>query len=148
MSFGSMDASARLLLLSIPTLVVALYLHRRQSQFRGIGMFGASCPRCAAPLPSVRKTTSIRKYCGADGLAANAAARPTGTVGREIGNHSRNEPAAPSVPRALGTVTAIGSAPDRTCRRTAICKRVRSPPHPALTLRLTFLPPVSSRLID
>jgi hypothetical protein len=61
MSFGSMEASAWLLLLSIPTLVVALFLHRRQSQFRGIGMFGASCPRCAAPLPSIRKTTSIRE---------------------------------------------------------------------------------------
>jgi hypothetical protein len=52
---------AWLLLISILTLAVAIFFHRRQAQFRGIGVFGASCPRCAAPLPTVRKATSMRE---------------------------------------------------------------------------------------
>ena len=45
-------------LISIPVLLVALFFHRRQAQFRGLGLFGASCPQCAAPLPTVRKSRS------------------------------------------------------------------------------------------
>ena len=55
------EASAWFLLISVPVLFVALFFHRRQAQFRGIGLFGANCPRCAAPLPTVRKATSIRE---------------------------------------------------------------------------------------
>jgi hypothetical protein len=144
MSFGSMDACAWILLLSILTLVVALFLHRRQSQFRGIGMFGASCPRCAAPLPSVRKTTSIR-----DSIVGRMDLQQMRLQGRQVRSGERLviEPRCSLSPPGARK-TAIGSAPDRTCRRTAICKRVRSPPYPALTLRLTFLPLVSNRVID
>ena len=78
-----MEASAWLLLISIPALLVALFFHRRQAQFRGIGLFGANCPRCAAPLPTVYLSA---KHCGADGRANTAAAKSIGTVGREIGN--------------------------------------------------------------
>ena len=58
---AAMEASAWILLISIPVLLVALFFHRRQAQFRGLGLFGASCPQCAAPLPTVRKATSIRE---------------------------------------------------------------------------------------
>ena len=56
-----MEASEWLLLISIAMLAVAIFFHRRQAQFRGIGLFGASCPKCAAPLPTLRKATSIRE---------------------------------------------------------------------------------------
>ena len=55
------EASAWFLLISITVLFVALFFHRRQAQFRGVGLVGASCPRCAGPLPSVRKATSMRE---------------------------------------------------------------------------------------
>jgi hypothetical protein len=145
MSFGSMEASAWLLLLSIPTLVVALFLHRRQSQFRGIGMFGASCPRCAAPLPSVRKTTSIREVLWGGWTCNKCGCKATGTVGRE---RLVIEPRCPLSPPGARNRDCYRERARQDMRRTAICKRIRSPPYPALTLRLTFLPPVTSRLID
>ena len=54
-----MERSTWILMLTIPAMVVAIFLVRRQKQTRGIGLFGAVCPRCAEPLPSVRKATSF-----------------------------------------------------------------------------------------
>jgi hypothetical protein len=54
-----MEFSTVLLLICIPALVVAMFFVRRGRQVRGLGMFGAVCPRCVYPLPTVRKATSF-----------------------------------------------------------------------------------------
>jgi hypothetical protein len=64
-------ASAWILLISIPVLLVARFFHRRQAQFRGIGLF----------VPHA----TIRRAFGADGRARTAAAKSIGAIGREIG---------------------------------------------------------------
>ena len=56
-----MEVSTWILLISAPAMIVAFFYVRKQAQFRGIGLLGASCPRCAAPLPTYRKATSIRE---------------------------------------------------------------------------------------
>jgi hypothetical protein len=56
-----MERSSWILLLSLPLLIVGMYLVRRGAQRQGIGMFGAVCPRCAGPLPEIRKATSFRE---------------------------------------------------------------------------------------
>jgi len=53
-----MERSTWILLITLPALIVSMYFVRKGAQFRGIGMFGAVCPRCAAPLPMRRKATS------------------------------------------------------------------------------------------
>jgi hypothetical protein len=47
------------LLICIAAMLVGFFLVRKQAQLRGIGLFGASCPRCAAPLPMFRRAASI-----------------------------------------------------------------------------------------
>jgi hypothetical protein len=54
-----MERSTWILLITIPGLLVAMYFVRKGAQFRGIGLSNAACPRCAAPLPTVRKATSF-----------------------------------------------------------------------------------------
>jgi hypothetical protein len=56
-----MERSTWILLISIPALIVSTYFVRKTSQRRGIGMFGAVCPRCAELLPMARKATSFRE---------------------------------------------------------------------------------------
>jgi hypothetical protein len=88
-----MEASAWLLLISIAVLAVAIFFHRRQGQFRGIGLFGTSCPRCAAPLPSVRKATSIRESLwGRMDVRELRLQDRQNTVGRGIGNKVKRKP--------------------------------------------------------
>jgi hypothetical protein len=49
------------LLVLVSAMLVAILLVRRQRQVRGIGLFGAVCPRCAEPLPPTRKATSLKE---------------------------------------------------------------------------------------
>jgi hypothetical protein len=56
-----MNWSTWVLLISVPLLLGALYWDRSNNQRRGIGLFGAVCPRCAKPLPVIRKASSFRE---------------------------------------------------------------------------------------
>jgi hypothetical protein len=56
-----MNWSTVLLLVSLPLLFGGAVWSRWHAQRRGIGMFGAVCPRCAEPLPTIRKATSWRE---------------------------------------------------------------------------------------
>jgi hypothetical protein len=81
-----MEVSTWILLISAPAMIVAFFYVRKQAQFRGIGLLGASCPRCAHLCPRIAKRPLSAKHCGAGGRARNAVARSTGTVGNEIGS--------------------------------------------------------------
>jgi hypothetical protein len=56
-----MDWSMWFLLISVASLLGGLYWDRSNHQRTGIGLFGAVCPRCAEPLPFVRKASSFRE---------------------------------------------------------------------------------------
>ena len=54
-----MEGSTWILLISVPLLVVMIYFVRRKHQYRGIGLFGAVCPRCASRLSKDREAASF-----------------------------------------------------------------------------------------
>jgi hypothetical protein len=54
-----MERSTWFLMIVVAAMVVSFFLVRRTTQYRGLGLFGAVCPRCASPLPPIRKATSL-----------------------------------------------------------------------------------------
>jgi len=49
------------LLISVAMLLGGMYWVQRNAERRGIGLFGAVCPRCAEPLSTIRKVSSFRE---------------------------------------------------------------------------------------
>jgi hypothetical protein len=56
-----MDRTTWILLISVVLLLGGMYWVRRNTERRGTGLFGAVCPRCAEPLPTIRKASSFRE---------------------------------------------------------------------------------------